>query len=57
MSERKSADSPWPIVKLSLASPGHGSPPHEVDRRARQAGQSCAEDERPAGAHFPIKKR
>ena len=53
MSERKSADSPLPIMKLALASPRHGSPPHEVDRRARQAGQSCAEDERPARGHFP----
>ena len=54
MSERKSVDSPLPIVKLALASPRHGSPPHEVDRHGRQAGQSCAEDERPAGAHFPM---
>ena len=29
------------------------APPHEVDGHGRQAGQSCAEDERPAGAHFP----
>lgn len=52
MSERNSTNSPLPIVRIVLVGRGHGSPPHEVDRHGRQAGQSCAEDERPARAHF-----
>ena len=50
---RKSAGSPLPIVRMALAGRGHGSPPVEEDRCARQAGRSCVEDERPTRGHFP----